>query len=119
MNAAAMNPYVDAGLAAADIGFNIIGAIMQKQAYDEARADTKALDYRNFEYGKSRDKVSDRQFGESLKLSKRAMALNERRQGLDEMLSKYGVTQSNIMQVGDILNKNVALKNRALQTWGL
>ena len=117
--AAAANPYLGAATEGLGIITDIIGMIMQKQAWDEAKAEAKRLDYRNFEYGKERDAVSDRQWNEGLKLNKRVQSLNEQKFGLDSMLSKFGVTQSNIQQVGDMLNKNTALKNRVLQTWSM
>jgi hypothetical protein len=113
-----MNPALDLGLEGGNIGLQIVGWILEKQARDQAIADAKALDYRNFEYGKTRDKQSDKQFNEQLKLQKQQVANQTRTTDTNIMLSKYGITQDNITRVGQILNTNTALQNNVVSNWG-
>ena len=112
------NPYIEGGLALADIGLGVIGMILQGQAMEAAKLETKALDYRNFQYQVGRDKETDKMNREQLKLNKQAGALNQKQFDFNSMLSKYGVTQDNVTRVGQLLNNNPALKKRTLQTWG-
>ncbi|RPH88489.1 MAG: hypothetical protein EHM66_00335 [Deltaproteobacteria bacterium] len=105
-----MNPAADAGLEGGNIALQVVSMIMEKQAMDAARAEAKALDYRNFDYQKGRDKVSDRFSQEALNLSKEK--LKE-----DKMLSRYGLNKDKIGQIENMFNTNVSLQDRALKLW--
>lgn len=124
--AAAMNPYVQGGLMAANAATDIIGMILQMQAMEDAGIKSERMDERNFQYQQKRDRFSDKMAKEGLALQKENLAiakdqnqLAKNRFALDATQTGYGIVENQAKKVVDLLNADNSLRDRVLRNWSI
>lgn len=81
----------------------------------KAEADAKAIDTRNFEYGKERDAFSEDMQNKTFALGKQGQAFNQKQTIAGNVA---GINRDMIQKMTDAINGNETLKNNVIGRWG-
>jgi hypothetical protein len=103
------------------VGAGIGGAIdlityfMNRVDQKKAEEESKAIDTRNFEYGKERDAFSENMQNKTFALGKQAQAFNQKQTVAGNVM---GINKEMIQKMTDAINNNESLKNTVIGRWG-
>jgi hypothetical protein len=110
----AFNP-VSAVLDVAGIGTDLFTFFMNRADQKAAENEARAIDTRNFEYGKERDAFSEGMANKSFALQKQGQAFNQKQTIAGNVT---GINSDMIKKMTDAINGNENLKNLVIGRWG-